>query len=86
MKAFILSLLTKDTKLSSKRFILLAAFMLLAGVIIASLCGLKIADINYYTLSGIIIGSSAMTLTTSKNTTETVDNNARPAVGFKTNP
>jgi hypothetical protein len=68
MKNFILSILTADSKLSSKRFISLFSLLLLAGVVITSLTGVKVDDIVYYTLSGLILGGSAMTLITNKNT------------------
>ena len=51
---------------SSKRFNSLAALVMLCGVIVAAILGHPVSDSIIYTLSGLIIGSSALTLAEKK--------------------
>ena len=82
MNKFFLQLITANSGVSSKRFISLCGTLLLAAIIVLSFCGIQVPDIAYYTISGIILGSSGMTLIGNKSTNETVDLN-KPVIGFK---
>jgi membrane-bound ClpP family serine protease len=82
MNKFFLQLVTANSGVSSKRFISLVGTLLLIAIIVLSFCGINVPDIAYYTVSGIILGASGMTLLQNKNTTENVDLN-QPVVGFR---
>jgi len=63
MKKFFLGLVTAESGTSSKRFISLMSFALLIAVIIADVWFDKeVNNFVYYTLGGLIIGTSTMTL------------------------
>jgi hypothetical protein len=64
---FFIDLVKTNSGTSSKRFISLFSLVLLTITFIADVfLGYEVGDIIYYTLSGLILGTSAMTLTTTK--------------------
>jgi hypothetical protein len=71
MNKFFIQLITANSGVSSKRFISLCGTLLLSTIIVLSFCGINVPDIAYYTISGVILGVSGMTLAQTKNTSET---------------
>ena len=67
MKEFFKAMLSSDENVSSKRIISLISLLLYIIAFVSSLSGIQVAEEIWYTLISLILGSSALTLTSSKS-------------------
>lgn len=71
MKELIENLLNANSPISSKRFISLVALVLFVAVVITAFFGIVVPEVIVYSLLGLILGGSAMTLTGKDNKVDT---------------
>lgn len=62
MIKFINNLLSANSAISSKRFISLVALVLFTAVVITAFFGITVPEVIVYSLVGLIMGGSALTL------------------------